>query len=120
MRAAFERLKGILTSPPVLALSLFKEVFVLYTDACNTSVGLVLAERANNHGQFIAYDSKVLTKAQAKWPTYDKELWAIVHAIRRFRQYTVGVTFIVVTDNKPLANIPGSFAVERDGPDRRG
>ena len=68
----------------------------------------------------VVYDSKVLTKPQVKWPTYDKELWAVVHAIRRFRQYTVGAKFVVVTDHKPLANIPNSIAAERDGTGRRG
>ena len=120
MREAFERLKRALASPPVLALPTFRGTFILYTDACNTSVGSVLSELVDGIERVIAYDSKVLTKPQVKWPTYDKELWAVVHAIRRFRQYTVGTKFVVVTDHKPLANIPGSIAVERDGTGRRG
>ena len=120
MRHAFTQLKGILASPPVLSLPRFQGTFVLYTDACNTTVGSVLTERIDDEERVIAYDSKVLTKQQIKWPTYDKELWAVVHAIRRFRQYTTGAKFLVVTDHKPLANIPRSIAVERDGTGRRG
>ena len=120
MRDAFRRLKSILASPPILCLPTFKGFFILYTDACNTSVGAVLAERVGEEERVIAYESKVLSKQQKRWPTYDKELWAIVHAIRRFRQYTMGSKFEVVTDHKPLANIPQSIAVERDGTGRRG
>ena len=83
---AFDQLKSMLVSPPVLRLPSFKGSFVLYTDACNTAVGSVLAERVGEDEHVIAYESKVLTKQQRKWPTYDKELWAIVHAVRHFRQ----------------------------------
>ena len=120
MREAFKHLRRVLASPPVLALPTFRGTFILYTDACNSSVGSVLSELVNGTERVIAYDSKILTKSQVKWPTYDKELWAVVHAIRRFRQYTVGSKFVIVTDHKPLANIPGSIAVERDGTGRRG
>ena len=120
MRDAFKRLKVILASPPILRLPTFKGTFVLYTDACNNSVGAVLAERIGEEERVIAYESKVLSKQQKRWPTYDKELWAIVHSIRRFSQYTIGSRFEVVTDHKPLANIPQSIAVERDGTGRRG
>ena len=120
MQASFKQLRSIMASPPVLALPSFKGSFVLYTDACNASVGAVLAERVEGEERVIAYDSKALTKQEAKWSTYDKELWAIVHAIRRFRQYTMGSRFEVVTDHKPLQNIPDSIAAERDGTGRRG
>lgn len=120
MRIAFELLKSTLSSPPVLALPTGEGTFVLYTDACNSAVGVVLAERIGDEEKVIAYESKALTKQQTRWPTYDKELWAIVHGIRHFRQYTVGARFEVVTDHKPLANIPTSIAAERDGTGRRG
>lgn len=120
MRNAFTHLKSSLASPPVLALPTCEGTFVMYTDACNSAVGVVLAERTEGTERVIAYESKALTKQQSKWPTYDKELWAVVHGIRHFRQYTVGARFEVVTDHKPLANIPESIAVERDGTGRRG
>ena len=117
---AFKDLKRALTSPPVLALPSFRGTFVLYTDACDSAVGSVLTERSDGAEKVIAYDSKVLSKQQRRWPTYDKELWAIVHAVRRFNQYTVGTEFEVVTDHKPLTGVPKSIDVERDGTGRRG
>lgn len=73
----------------------------MYTDACNSAVGIVLAERTEKGERVIAYESKALTKQQVKWPTYDKELWAVVHGIRHFRQYTVGARFEVDDGDRP-------------------
>ena len=117
---SFNKLKKCQASPPVLTLPTFKGTFRLYTDACNTSVGVVLTEEVEGEEKVVAYESKVLSRQQRRWPTYDKELWAVVHAIRRFRQYTTGARFQVITDHKPLANIPKSIAAERDGTGRRG
>ena len=74
---AFARLKSALTSPPVLSLPTFRGTFVLYTDACDSAVGSVLTERQGDSEKVIAYDSKVLSKQQRRWPTYDKELWLL-------------------------------------------
>ena len=120
MEAAFDTLKKSLASPPVLSLPTFKGTFRLYTDACNASVGSILTEEVDGEERVIAYDSKVLSRQQRRWPTYDKELWAVVHAVRRFRQYTTGFRFQVITDHKPLANIPKSIDSQRDGTGRRG
>ena len=117
---SFDMLKRSLASPPVLTLPTFNGTFRLYTDACNSSVGAVLTEVAEGEEKVVAYESKVLSRQQRRWPTYDKELWAVVHAIRRFQQYIMGARFQVITDHKPLANIPKSIASERDGTGRRG
>ena len=117
---AFERLKHMLTSAPVLKLPTFRGKFRLDTDACNASVGAVLTETDGSEERVVAYASKVLSKSEKRWPTYDKELWAIVWALRHFRQYLVGSTFTVCTDHKPLRNIPKSIVVENDATGRRG
>ena len=62
----------------------------------------------------------MLNKTERRWPTYDRELWAIVWSIRHFRQYLVGAHFEVFSDHKPLVNIPQSIAVENDATGRRG
>lgn len=120
MVEAFAALKSKLTSSPVLALPSFRGVFRLATDACQSSVGSVLSEVVGGEEKVVAYASKVLSKSERRWPTYDKELWAVVWSIRHFRQYLVGSSFEVVTDHKPLSNLPQSVAVEKDATGRRG
>ena len=117
---SFEGLKKNLTSPPILALPKFKGFFKLATDASNSAVGAVLTETIDGDEKVVAYASKVLNKTERRWPTYDKELWAIVWAIRHFRQYLVGAPFEVLTDHKPLLNAPQSIAVDKDATGRRG
>ena len=53
----------------------------------------------------IAYASHVLTKAERKWSTYDRELWAIVWAVRHFGHYLYKQPFIIVTHHKPLLGL---------------
>ena len=117
---SFEGLKKRLISPPILALPSFKGTFKLATDASNSAVGAVLSELIDGEEKVIAYASKVLSKTERRWPTYDKELWAIVWAIRHFRQYLVGAPFEVLTDHKPLLNAPQSIDVDKDATGRRG
>ena len=117
---SFECLKRRLTSPPILALPKFKGCFKLATDASNSAVGAVLTETIDGEENVLAYASKVLSKTERRWPTYDKELWAIVWAIRHFRQYLVGGSFEVQTDHKPLLNAPQSISVDKDATGRRG
>ena len=117
---SFEGLKRKLTSPPILALPTIKGTFKLATDASNSAVGAVLTETIGGDEKVVAYASKVLNKTERRWPTYDKELWAIVWAIRHFRQYLVGAQFEVLTDHKPLLNAPQSIAVDKDATGRRG
>ena len=120
MKESFEGLKTKLTSQPILALPTFQGTFTLATDASNTAVGSVLTETVEGEERVIAYASRVLNKTERRWPTYDKELWAVVWSIRHFRQYLVGTSFKVLTDHKPLLNLPHSIVVENDATGRRG
>ena len=117
---SFENVKTKLTSPPILALPTCKGEFRLATDASNTAVGAVLSETLDGEERVIAYASKVLSKAERRWPAYDKELWAIVWAVRHFRQYLAATKFTVLTDHKPLKNVPKSINVDGDATGRRG
>ena len=117
---SFESIKVKLTSAPILALPTCKGEFKIATDASNTAVGAVLTETVDGREKVVAYASKVLNKSERRWPTYDKELWAIVWAIRHFRQYLAAAPFTVLTDHKPLKNIPRSINVDGDATGRRG
>lgn len=81
---AFTYLKSALSKPPVIAFPDFSLPFVLYTDASCAAVGAVLGQRQGQTEKVVAYASHVLTKAERKWSTYDRELWAIVWAVRHF------------------------------------
>ena len=50
----------------------------------------------------MAYFSKKLTGAQRNYPTHDRELLAIVVALKKWRHYIDGKRTTVVTDHSPF------------------
>ena len=103
---AFHAIKKALTSAPVLRLADPTAPFVLVTDASNIAVGATLMQR-NEQGRLqpIAYESHKLSPAQARYPTHDKELLAIIHALRKWRHYLHEKAFTIHTDHQSLKYI---------------
>lgn len=77
--SAFNQLKQIMTSCPVLALPDFSKAFVLETDACGTGIGAVLMQG----GRPLAYLSKSLGPKAAAQSVYEKEALAILEALKK-------------------------------------
>lgn len=102
---AFQTLKDALTSPPIMAFPNFDQPFILSTDASNYAVGAVLSQTQNGLERVVAYASHVLTRTERRWSTYDKELWAIVWAVRHFRHYLSCNPFTIITDHRPLLSL---------------
>ena len=102
---AFEELKIKLTTSPVLAHPILNKPYKLYTDASQYAVGAVLAQDIGDGERVIQYLSKQLTEGQQKWPTIEREGYAIVYAINKLRHYLLGAKFTVYTDHKPLRTL---------------
>ena len=64
----------------------------------------MLAKVHNGQEFPIAYNSRQLTMAEQNYSTIEKELLAVVHAIRIYRPYLYGRKFILVTDHR-LVNV---------------
>eukprot|EP00253_Pinus_taeda_P004559 PITA_04559 len=95
---AFDRLKEVMSSCPVLALSDFSQPFVLKCDASGEGIGTVLMQG----GHPIAFKSRKLLPHGRLYSIYDKEMLAIMHALAKFRQYLVVNKFRVRTDHDRL------------------
>ena len=94
MQRAFDRLKEVMSSCPVLALPDFTQPFVLECDASGEGIGAVLMQG----GHPIAFESQKLLPHERLYSIYDKEMLAIMHALAKFWQYLVGNRFRVRTD----------------------
>lgn len=95
---SFQALKNCLCSAPVLSYPDFDETFTLTTDASNVGLGAILSQK----GHPVCYISRTLNKAEMNYSTTEKELLAIVWAIKRLRQYLLGRKFIIQTDHQAL------------------
>ena len=95
---AFDRLKEVMSSCPVLALSDFTQPFFLECDASGEGIGVVLMQG----GHPIAFESRNLLPHERLYAIYDKEMLAIMHALAKFRQYLVGNKFKVRTNHNSL------------------
>jgi hypothetical protein len=98
---AFETLKRLLTTAPVLAQSDIEKSFDIYCDASGIGIGCVLMQE----GQFIAYASRQLKRHEEHYPTHDLELAAIVHALKIWYHYLLGSSCNIYTDHKSLKYI---------------
>ena len=96
------KLKSILCSEPLLQFPNFKEPFVVTTDASDYASGAVLSQGPIGKDLPIAYASRTLINAQINCTTTEKELLAIIYAVKQFRPYLYGTKFTIVTDHKPL------------------
>jgi hypothetical protein len=86
-KATFRVLNRALTSAPVLQLL----NFVVECDASGTGVGGVL----HQGGGPIAFFSRQLTPCHAKLTGYERELIGLVQAMRDWRPYLWGRTFVI-------------------------
>jgi hypothetical protein len=99
---AFEILKGKLCSTSILAAPNLSEEFIVTTGASDYAIGAILSQGEIDNDKPCAYASRCLKGSELRYPTYDKELLAIVFEKEQFRHYLYGRKFTVVTDHEPL------------------
>ncbi|WVZ93795.1 LOW QUALITY PROTEIN: hypothetical protein U9M48_039750 [Paspalum notatum var. saurae] len=90
---AFQTLKKLLTSAPILAQRDVTKPFDVYCDASGNGLGCVLMQEGR------------LRKHEVNYPTHDLELAAVVHTLKLWRHYLLGNTCHIYTDHKSLKYI---------------
>jgi hypothetical protein len=98
---AFEQLKELLTTAPVLAQPDIEKPFDVYCDASGSGLDCVLMQE----GRVIAYASRQLRQHEEHYPTHDLELDTVVHALKIWRHYLLGNICHIYTDHKSLKYI---------------
>jgi hypothetical protein len=98
---AFEQLKVLLTTAPVLAQPDIEKPFDVYCDASGSGLGCVLMQEV----RVIAYASRQLRRHEEHYPTHDLELVVVVHALKIWYHYLLGNICHIYTDHKSLKYI---------------
>src|SRR5881394_4085435 len=99
--AAFQKLKTLLTTAPVLTQPDVTKPFDVYCDASGTGLGCVLMQE----GKVVAYASRQWRTHEEHYATHDLELASVVHALKIWRHYLLGNVCHIYTDHKSLKYI---------------
>ena len=105
--SAFEHLKKLCTSTPILAYPDYKLPFVLHTDSSSEGLGAVLYQKQDGKLRVIAYASRSVSKSESHYPAHKLEFLGLKWAVcEKFHEYLYGSnTFEVYTDNNPLTYV---------------
>merc|ERR1711867_352207 len=76
---AFQKIKSLLLSAPVLKYPDFSQKFYLFTDASQKAIGGVLMQKEGDKLKPISYISRALSKTETRYSVTKKEALAIVH-----------------------------------------
>ncbi|ROT72479.1 hypothetical protein C7M84_004872 [Penaeus vannamei] len=105
---AFRKLKNCLSHAPVLAFPKFDLPFILHTDALNIGLGAVLIQEHKGNLRPVGFASKVLTSAEKNYSVTNREMLAIVWALKYFRDIILGYKVMVHTEHMPLTSLNGN------------
>jgi len=104
-RYAFERLKTELCKAVFQSLQIVshEKPFNLYVDASDYAVAGILTQTdAERRDRPIAFYSSKLTPTQRNWATVEKEAYAALTALQKFRMWIFGAPVTVYSDHNPL------------------
>ncbi|MFK5950633.1 MAG: RNase H-like domain-containing protein, partial [Methylococcales bacterium] len=99
---AFQRMKKVLQSAPVIHEPDFDKDFHIATDASQFGVGAVLYQMVDGERKYVAFGARALRKGQKNYPATKRELLAIMFALHKWEHLLLDHTFSVETDNKAL------------------
>jgi hypothetical protein len=95
---SFKLLKERIIGQPVLVLPDFSKTFQVRCDASGFAIGVVLSQ----DNRLISYFSEKMNETKMKYSTYDKEFYAVIQALKKWRHYLVPKDFVLYSDNHAL------------------
>lgn len=108
---SFDQLKELLCEKAKQSLEIidWNKPFVIRTDASEHAVAGILLQPSDTGDEHpIAFYSKKLNSTQKAWATIEKEAYAVLEALRRFRSWVFGAKIVVYSDHNPLAYLTES------------
>ena len=103
---AFRAAKNLLQSDSLLVHFDQDKPILLACDASPYGVGAVLSHQMPDGSERpIVYASRSLSPAERNYSQLDKEGLSLVFGVTKFHQYLHGMTFVLITDHRPLIGL---------------
>ena len=99
---AFDKLKQLLITAPVLSMPNDDGDYVLDVDASNTGAGAVLQQYQDCKLHVIEYASRTFNKAERQYCVTRKEMSALIFGLKQFKTYLLGKHFLVRVDHMAI------------------
>lgn len=99
---AFQKLKGLLITAPILCQPRLELPFILDTDASQHAMGAVLSQNIDGGERVVEYYSKTFNRAEQNYCVTRRELLAVVRSVKHFEPYLLGRHFVLRTDHASL------------------
>ena len=94
----FKLLKEKITGQPFLVFPYFSKTFQVRCDASGFAIGAVLSQ----DNRPVAYFSEKVNETKMKYFMYDKDFYAFIQALKKWRHYLVSKEFVLYSDNQAL------------------
>jgi hypothetical protein len=91
----FNLLKKKIIEQPILVLLDFSKTFQVKCDASGFAIGAVLSQDERP----VVYVNEKMNEEKIKWSTYDKEFYAFIQELKKWRHYLVPKEFVLYSDN---------------------
>jgi hypothetical protein len=104
-QTAFDKLKSLLCEAATKPLAIidFSRPFHLFVDASDYAISGILTQVDDQGAERpIAFTSKKLTETQRAWATVEKEAFAALNSLKRFRHWLFGTDVMLYSDHNPL------------------
>jgi len=105
-QSAFDKLKGSVTSAPVLISPDSTKPFCIEADSSDFATGTVLSQVSAEDEKWhpVAFFSKSLSPVECNYEIHDKEMLAIIRALQEWRHFVEGAEHPceILTDHKNL------------------
>ena len=101
---AFEQAKQTLGNAVLLHHPLPDAPISLTVDASNTAVGAQLEQKQGRNWVPLAFFSRKLSTTERNYSAFDRELLAAYSAVKHFKHFLEGKSFLLFTDHKPLVS----------------
>jgi hypothetical protein len=95
---SFNLLKRKIIEQPILVFPDFNKTFQVKCDASRFAIGAV----SSQDERLITYFSEKLNETKIKYSTYDKEFYAVIQTLKKWRHYLVPKEFVLFSDNHAL------------------